>query len=172
VTAFLRFLGILNAAVWCGSAIFIMVGVPALFSPPVKSVLGDWNTGLAAQTILARFFLLQYWCLGLGIAQVVIEWWFLSKPIWRFVSGLLAILTVFALVAGLWLQPKLIELHRIKYQAPLPEQRAQADLSFKRWHGASQSANLLVMIGLLVYLNQVTRVTENRRFVSSGKIRG
>ena len=56
---FLRFAGILNAAVWCGSSIFLIVGLPPLFSVEMKRLLGEPGVGFAAQTILARFFILQ-----------------------------------------------------------------------------------------------------------------
>ncbi len=172
MTAFFRFIGILNATIWCGSAIFIVIGVPALFAPATKGTLGDWNTGVAAQAILARFFTLQFWCLGIALAHILAEWWFYGRPLWRFNFGLLLGLAVFSLVAGLWLQPKLLELHRTKYQGPTPEMRLQAERAFKMWHGAAQSANLLVIIALMAYVNEVTRADENRRFVSSAKIRG
>ena len=172
VTAIIRFISILNAAVWCGSAIFIVVGLPALFVPSTKTALGDWNTGLAAQAVLARFFILQYWCFGLALAHLLADWWFFNRALWRINLGLVAGLGIFALVAGLWLQPKLIGLRREKYQGPTVEQREQADRSFKAWHGAAQGVNLLVIFALMVYVNEVTRVTENGRFISSAKIRG
>ncbi len=172
VTVIIRFISILNAAVWCGSAIFVVVGLPALFAPDTKNALGDWNTGLAAQAVLARFFILQYWCLGIALFHLLAEWWFYSQPLWRFNAALILALGVFSLTAGLWLQPKLIELRRGKYQGPTLEQRTQSDHAFKIWHGTAQGANLLVIFALLAYLNHVTRVTENRRFSSSTKIRG
>ena len=61
MTGFLRFVGMLNAAVWCGSAIFLAIGLPALFSPELKRLLSPAGVGFAAESIVARYFILQYW---------------------------------------------------------------------------------------------------------------
>ncbi len=67
---FLRFLGILNAAVWCGSAIFLVVGLPALFSPDLKKLLTDPGVGFAAEAIVGRFFKVQYCCGAIALAHL------------------------------------------------------------------------------------------------------
>ncbi len=75
------------------------------------------------------------------------------------------------LICGLGFQPKLRQLHIAKYWGQTAERRAQAARSFGLWHAASQSANLLVAGGLIVYLWRVSRSTENSRFVGLNKIR-
>ncbi|HXR07475.1 MAG TPA: hypothetical protein VN765_09105, partial [Candidatus Acidoferrum sp.] len=64
MTAFLRYLGILNAALWLGAAVFLIIGLPALFGEELRDELrssigptmAPIVVGWAAQKIFARFF--------------------------------------------------------------------------------------------------------------------
>ena len=64
---FLRFVGLMNAAVWFGAAIFFTFGIgAAAFSPEMKELLGPKNSpyfsGAIAQILIARYFHLQLLC--------------------------------------------------------------------------------------------------------------
>jgi hypothetical protein len=172
VTGFLRFIGLLNAAVWCGSAIFLTIGLPALFSPELKSLLTAPGVGFAAQSIVARYFILQYWCAGIALAHLIAEWLYLGRPLWRFNLGLLIVLLSLGLAGGLWAQPKMRTLHLVKYYGRTAEQQAQAGRAFGIWHGATETINLFVMGALVLYLWRVSKEPEHPRFVSFSKIRG
>jgi hypothetical protein len=63
-------------------------------------------------------------------------------------------------------------LHLVKYFGTVPEQRAQAGKSFALWHAASESANVLVIGGLILYLWRVSLPLESPRYVGFSKIRG
>jgi hypothetical protein len=157
VTAFLRFVGLLNAAVWCGSAIFLVIGLPALFSPEMKRLLTAAGVGFAAESVLARFFILQYWCGGIALAHYL---------------GLLVVILSLGLAGGLYAQPKMRALHITKYYARTSEQQTQAARAFAAWHTASEAVNLLIIAGLICYLWQVGRQSEQPRLLSFSKIRG
>jgi hypothetical protein len=148
MTGFLRFVGVLNAAVWLGSAVFVIIGVPPLFAPEMKKVLGQWGVGLAAQTVIARFFIVQYVCAGMGFAHAIADWIYIGRPLLRWNLAILAGLTVFALIGGLWIQPKLHTLHQEMYYGATQSIREHAGSVFRGWHGASQSANRKVQIYL------------------------
>ena len=172
VTGILRFVGILNAAVWCGSAIFLTIGLPALFSPELKTLLTVPGTGFAAEAVLGRFFALQYWCGAIAVAHLLAEWLYFGRPARRWNLMLVTAMLEVALAGGLWLQPKMQNWHKIKYFGATTELQAQAGKSFALWHAASETANLLVIAGLVLHLWRVSRPPESPRFGSFSKIRG
>jgi hypothetical protein len=172
VTSVLRFAGIVNAAVWCGSAIFLVVGLPAVFSPELKNLLTTPGVGFAAEAVVARFFLLQYWCGAIALAHLLAEWLYCGRPVRRLNLALVLGLLTVALAGGLWAQPKMQTLHVTKYFGQTIEQQTQAGKAFALWHTASETANLLVIGTLIFYLWQVSRPPESPRFVSFSKIRG
>ncbi len=172
MTGVLRFVGIVNAAVWCGSAIFLTIGLPALFSPELKQLLTPPGVGFAAQAVVARFFVLQYWCGAIALAHLLAEWLYSGRPVRHLNLGLVLGLLAVALACGWWAQPKMRTLHTLKYFGRTTEQQTQAGKAFALWHAASETANVLVIGGLLLYLWQVSRPPESPRFGGLGKIRG
>lgn len=165
-------MGLLNAAVWCGSAIFLVIGLPALFSPELKRLLTAAGVGFAAESIVARYFIVQYWCGGIALAHLLAEWLYCGRPLWRLNLGLLVVILSLALAGGLWAQPKMRDLHRTKYFGRTSEQQLQAGKAFAAWHTASEAANLLVIGGLVWYLWLAGREQEPPRLLSFSKIRG
>jgi len=177
VTAFLRYLGILNAAVWLGASVFLIIGLPAIFSDELKTKIGPAGplvVGWAAQTVLARFFILQYCCGTIGLAHLMLEWVCCGKPLWQRNLGILALLMGLALAGGLWMQPKLNDLHHLKYYGATQPARDQADRAFRAWHGVAECGNLVAVGGLLMYLWRVSRSGEHARFgtLNLDKVRG
>ena len=175
VIAFLRFIGILNASVWFGASLFFTFGIaPAFFTPEMKNLLGDIYAGLVAQSVLERYFILHYCCGAVAIMHQLAEWVYLGKALHRLTFGLLMAIMALSLIGGLWLQPKLKELHRIRYGRPEqfpPQQRAQAEKAFKSWHGVSQVMNLAVLAGLAGLAWRLSVPSNGSRF-STGKFRG
>jgi hypothetical protein len=161
----------LNAAVWCGSAIFMVIGLPALFSPELKRLLTPAGVGFAAESIVARYFVLQYWCGGIALAHLVAEWLYCGRALWRLNLGLLVVVLSLGLAGGIWVQPKMRALHATQYFGGTSEQQTQAAKTFAAWHTASELANLLVIGCLVCYLWQVCRDQDPPRFVNFSKIR-
>jgi len=177
VTAFLRYLGILNAAVWLGASVFLIIGLPAVFSDELKTKIGPAGplvVGWAAQTVLARFFILQYCCGTIGLAHLMLEWVCCGKPLWQRNLGILALLMGLALAGGLWMQPKLNDLHHVMYYGATQPARDQAGRAFRAWHGVAECGNLVAVGGLLMYLWRVSRSGEHARFgtLNLDKVRG
>jgi Domain of unknown function (DUF4149) len=178
VIGFLRFVGILNAAVWFGGAVFFTFwSGRAPFSPEMKALLGPQNypyfSGAIAQILIARYFNLQFTCSIIAILHLLAEWLYLGRFPQNARLALLLGLCLAVLAGGYWLQPRMKALHAIKYaqNQPLPV-RESASRSFGAWHGVSMGVNLLVVAGLAVYLWRVANSSDETRFVSAVKFRG
>jgi hypothetical protein len=178
VIGFLRFVGILNAAVWFGAAVFFTFGAGlAPFSQEMKTLLGPNNypyfSGAIAQILIARYFHFQFACSVIAVLHLLAEWLYLGKYARKLQVALLLGLCAAALAGGYWLQPKLKSLHATKYgTSTRPEIRQAADRSFRAWHGVSQVVNLLVVTGLGVYLWRAANPSDPTRFVSAFKFTG
>jgi hypothetical protein len=172
VINFLRFSGVLNAAVWFGAALFFTFGIaPAFFTPEMKKLLGEIYTGLVAQLVLDRYFVLHYCCGAIALIHQLAEWVYLGKPLQRITFGLLLTILTFNLIGGLWLKPKMSELHRIRWsQQSTPQQKDEAAKSFRSWHGVSMAMNLSVLAGLALFAWRIAIPPNGPRFVT-GKFR-
>jgi hypothetical protein len=164
--------GILNAAVWCGSAIFLAISLPSIFSPELKQLLTVPGVGFAAEAVVARFFVVQYWCGTIGLAHLAAEYLYAGRPARPLVLGLVVGLFAVALVGGAWIQPKMQVLHKLHYYGKTAEQREEAGRTFAAWHGASESVNLLVIAGLMIYLWRVSQPEDQPVSGIFSKIRG
>lgn len=157
VIGFLRFVAVLNAAIWFGSAIFFTFGAgPAFFSPEFKQIIPPPYNGVAAQFIIGRFFILQYICGAVALGHLLVEWMYTGRPLPRFLFGVLLGIFCLGLLGGLWLQPRLKHWHLIHYRGATAEERAAAGRAFGIGHGISQVANLMVLAGIGFYLSRVT----------------
>ncbi len=180
MTAFLRFIGIANAAVWFGAAFFLTVlAAPAVFSPELKRLFGQAHLGLVAQAVVGAFLVLQYWCAGIAILHQLAEWVYLGKRLQRFTLGLLVVLYGLGLIEGLWLQPRMKHWHQVKYSTELyrqelypPAQKTEAARMFKLAHGVSMAFDLVTLGGLAIYLWRLSQPANGPRFVPAAKFRG
>ncbi len=174
---FLRFIGILNAGLWLGAAVFCTVGVvPVASSPDMVGLLGPdffpYLSGAIIRLIVAR---LGYWQIFFGIIawlHLILEWLYLGRLPRRARVGLLTLLFSLSLFAALWLNPKLTRLHRSEYAVNLPPSaHALAAKSFRLWDGVFQAINVLLIGGVAVYFWRLTVTEDAPRFVSPTKFR-
>ena len=170
----LRFVGVLNAAVWIGAAIFFtFVAAPAFFSPEMKQLLGPAYSGAAAQIVVKRYFVFHLVCSTVAIAHLVLEWLYSGRPLHRWLLYLLLGIFAAALLGGFVLEPKMKQLHYVMYaRGVTPAQQAQARSTFGLLHGLSQVGNLAVLAGLLANFWQVNNPNTPIRFFSATKFRG
>jgi hypothetical protein len=145
-------LAVVNAAVWFGAGLFLTAVVgPNFFSPAVTDLVGRQNAGLIAQSVLAKYFVLQWVC---AVLALVLQWRSGGGGRWARGSrwGLMAVLALVC-VGGFWLQPKLVELNRQRYAAGTASaERTVLARQFGMWHGVSQVGNLMVLIGAFAHL--------------------
>ncbi len=175
--AFLRFLGVLNAAIWFGSDFyFTFVGAPTFFTQEFKYLFPEPYYGAAAQFAIERHFILNYWCAVVAALHLAAEWLYAGRKVRRATMWLIGVLFALSLVGGVWLQPKLKALTVIKHaehyrppRMPTPAEKAEARASFSRWHGVSQTVNLAMLAGLAVFLWQTVRADAPARSLPGPK---
>ncbi len=177
VIGFLRFIGLLNASVWLGGAVFCLAGIgPACSSQELHGVLPGGNfpffSGAIAHVFLGRCFQLQTACALIALLHVLTERAYLGKPEFKSTLGLLTVLLALCLLGGNELQPTLRHLHLTRYAPNLPAAvHAAAGRSYTLWSVVLQCLNLTVILGLSVYLWRIAHPTTAPRFFSSQKFR-
>jgi hypothetical protein len=177
VIVLLRLVGVMNAAVWFGAAVFLTFGTaPVFFTPTLKTYLGEVWPGVIAAMVLERYFVLQYFCSIIAIVHLFAEWLYLGRPLHRLTTSVLATLFVIAFAGGLWMQPRLKGLHEIMHgygrgADAAPAQREQAGKRFRALHGVSQTLNLIALCGLAIYVFRVTTPPNGPRFTPANKFR-
>jgi Domain of unknown function (DUF4149) len=176
VIGFLRCIGLLNIAIWFGAGVFFTFFVgPAIFSKDMQRLLESYYqlySGIMAQMVIARYFTLSIVCGIVAIIHLLAEQFYFGRaPQKRWLSLLVALLTL-SLLGGCFLQPRMKDWHKLRYDAKTPAQtREAATRSFQVWHGVSQAGNLLMLVGLGFYLIRVANPPESMRFIGSGKFR-
>jgi hypothetical protein len=168
VIGFLRIVGVLNAAVWFGAAIFFNFLVVPLFSNPETLLVLGWKfSGWLAQGALERYYQLNLWCAGIALLHLVAECVYLGRPLARFQLFLPAALLCLSLIGNYGLQPHLERLHITRYHAQsTPHASQQAARGFAAWSGVTQFLNYLSLAGIAVYLWQVTGLNQQTRYGS------
>ena len=181
VTAFLRFIGVSNAAIWLGAVFFCLLEVrPSLFSPEMETLLGAGNSsffpylsGAVAQIVWTRCCEFQIVCAGIAWLHALAEWLYLGRPSRRFSFGLLAVLLALAIFGAAWVQPRVkATLRAARHPTVQVAEREAAAKSLRAWQSSSDVLDLAAIGGLLVYLWRVANPKDAARFVSSVKFRG
>jgi len=177
VIVLLRLVGVMNAAVWLGAAFFFIVGVaPVVFSPDLKTYMGEVWPGFVAQRLIERLFVLQYFCSIIALVHAFAEWLYLGKPLQRLTMSILTGLFVISFTGGLFVAPRLKLWHEVKYgyargTTSTPAQRAQAVKNFGAVHGIFQTFNVIALCGLAIYVWRVTAPGNGTRFTPANKFR-
>ena len=171
-------MGVLNAAIWLGAAIFCTLGVlPLVSSQNMTALLGQtyfpYLSGGIVRLIIARLFYWQIFFAVVAWLHLVLEWLYLGRTPRRLWVGLLTALFSVSLMTGLWLNPKLTRLHRSAHALNLkPEERAVALKNFQFWDGVFEAVNVLLIGGVAVYFWRLTGAEDAPRFVTPVKFRG
>jgi hypothetical protein len=181
VIRLLRFVGVTNAAVWFGAAVFFTLFVaPGIKSTDVQSLLGAKNFpffgGAIGQIILSRYFKLHLLCASIALVHSIVERLYFGRSNKGMWTGLLVTMFLLSLLASFWLGPeKLTRSHNTQYSADpkiTPAQRDTAAKSFRKWDSIFQVVNVFMMGGVAVVLWRVVTPSDELRFVGSGKFRG
>jgi hypothetical protein len=174
VSFFLRILGILNTAVWFGTAVFFTVAVwPGFASAEMLRILPLSHSGAAAQVILERYCWVQYWCGAIALTHLTLEWLYAGKSLQRWIvygmTGLLGL----GLFTGLVLEPKLSRRHLEFYGLrSTPQQREEAGKSLRVLQGLVQVTNVLTMLGLGICIWEISSSGTGPRFARRAPAEG
>jgi hypothetical protein len=174
VIGLLRFVGLFNAAIWFGAAIFFTFIVePATSSHDMKDLLGPKNSPFFSiaigQMLAGRYFHLFLICSIVSLLHLLAEWLYLGKNPQRFWTTLLMGLLLSGAFEAYWIQPMLKDTHLAEFTRP--QQGETARRSYRIWHGISEGVNVLVLAGLGVYLWRVANPPDVTRFVGTPKLR-
>lgn len=177
MSGFLRFVGILNAAVWLGTTIFHLFGEgAALQSDSVRTLLGEryfpYFSGVIAQIVADRFF---YWLLACGflaLAHLGAERLYLGRKSQSVGFGLVLGLIAVSLCLGVMVQPKQrmwhVQSHAVNATVP---QRAASQKALRGWNGFAWGLHLLLVAGLGVHLWRLANPPEEKRFLGPPQFR-
>jgi hypothetical protein len=174
VSFFLRLIGITNAALWFGSTLFLELGImPAFSSGEMAHLLPASHAGAAAQLVWERYFVVQYWCGGVGLAHLVAESLYTGKPWRRWNLYLVLLLLALGIFEGQFVEPRLERLHlEIFGMRSTPQQRQSAKASFRVWENCLLSMNYFLTAGLVLHLLEVNTPGMSTRLAGAGKFRG
>jgi uncharacterized membrane protein len=174
VLVFLRFIGIVNAAVWFGSVFFFtFAGSPVFLSEAMLEILPRPHAEASAHILARRFYFFQYGCAAIALLHLLGEFLYAGRPFKQTTLYLLLGMLGLALIGGQLLQPRLQSLHREIYgprSTAVQQEKSRRTYTFL--HGARQFLNTLVSVGLLVYIWQIAMPGATPRFVAANKFRG
>lgn len=175
----MRFVGVVNAAIWLGAGIFFAAFVlPGVFSSGTRQLFPDETTfkyyaGAVAMILFKRFFVLQYLCGVIALLHLFAEKLYLGRAFPRLGTSVVVGVFCLGLLGGIWLQPKMDGLRKVKYSATTTQpQKDAATQSFNRLHVVSDLAVVIMIAGLLVHIVRVTRQEDTSRYVNFSKIWG
>lgn len=174
----LRFLGMVNAAVWLGATIFFMLGArTALYSSEMVSLLQPkyhpYFSGVIDHLISIRFYHLSLACALFALLLQTARWLYLGRPSRKVSLGLLIGLFLVVLINGNAIEPQLSKLHATRFSAAAPMvDRDRAVRSFRLWRFASGTLNIVLIGGIIAHLWGVANPSDSPRFISSVKFRG
>jgi hypothetical protein len=171
VIGFLRFIGLLNAGVWVGAAVFLILGAePALHSNAARAYLlksHGYFAGALDGVIRARFLYFNLVCGGIAMTHLLAEWLYLGRPIRRISVWLVLILCALAIVNIGVFESRVGLFHEARYRGATPAARQEAQEAYDHWRRASNTADLLMLAGLCVFLWSVARDENVLRFVGA-----
>lgn len=174
----MRFIGLVNAAVWLGTTVFFTFGAaPACFSPDMKGALGvgaadSYYLGAIAQVIMTRYYHISLACAVVGLLHFLCKWLYMGRPRRRFSSMLVISLFVITLIGSNIIRPELGKLNRNRFTASQPVERQSATRSFHILHVVMDLCNILMIGGLVVYTWRIANPSDTLRFVSPVQFRG
>ncbi|HLH52050.1 MAG TPA: hypothetical protein VKY92_00320 [Verrucomicrobiae bacterium] len=178
VIGLLRFLGLVNAAVWFGASFFfIFIGEPASSSGSMQALLGPksfpYFSAAISQLLGTRFFGLFLVCAVVAMLHVGAEWLYFGKYPRRVWLLLIFGLFLGGLIQSYGLQPKLQDRLAVQFSSNnRPEQRESARHSFRLWHAMSTCLDVVLLSGIGIYLWRVANPPDEMRFVGASNLKG
>jgi hypothetical protein len=166
VQSVIRFVGVLNAAIWLGATLFFTVaGGPVFFSDAMAAFLPRPHRARAAELMIEQLFVFQQVCGGIALVLLLAEYRRNARLLRKAATAVVAALFALSLLGGFWLQPHMHGLQQVRYSSrATATERQSAERQFGLLHGLSQVMNLFVLAALGFHLWYVSRPPETPRF--------
>ena len=177
VIGFLRFVGLMNAAVWFGAAVFYCLGAgPALNSGTLRDLIGTNNypyfSFAIRDLVTTSFFHLHLACSAIALLYLMAEWLYFGKYPPKKWLAFIACIIFLGAVRGFWLQPRLRELHQAEHaRQTRTEERQLATRAFGTWVAIAGYFDLVLAASLGFYTFRIANPSDPMRFVSATKFR-
>ncbi len=179
----LRFVGLINAALWFGAMVFFTFWAdPIVTSEEMRGLIGQNNfpyfSTAISQLLATGFFRLYVVCSLVALLHLAAEWLYLGKYPKRLWLSLVLGLLVLGVFQAYALQPRLREWHRAEFARSEPRDssgralREAAARAFRTWHAVSRGLDVVLVAGVGIYLWRVGNPSDPARFVSTAKFRG
>ncbi len=178
VIGFLRLVGLINAAIWFGAAVFFaFAAAPVATSEAMGSLLGPRNFPYFSVSvyhlIAGKYYALHLICSVIALMHMATEWVYLGKNPRRVWVVMLLGLTLLGGLEDFILQSHLKDLHRTAFVARVrPDQREAARRAYTAWNVMSRSFQFIMVGCLGVYLWRTANPPDPARFVPAAKFRG
>ena len=171
--SFLRFVGVMNAAVWLGACLFHFLVVSPFFgSAATRWLLGEAHAQGSGLMLWERFYTVHYLCLALAWLHLLAEWVYLGRSIPRFHGWALSLLLVLGVAGNMVLNRRVTPLHWSRYQPQVqPEIRANATHSYPLWSAVWTTTNTALGLTLVVFCIRTLLANPGPRFMTQGKFR-
>ncbi len=163
--AVLRFIGIINAAIWLGAGVFFSFGIaPAVFSPEMKRIFPEYYVGVIGQQLIGPYFTLHILCGCIALAHFSAELFLLQRAFQKWLLVMILVALGVGVMGGFVLQPKMRALFQTKHRGATEAERTRAKKQFGLLHGVSSSSNLITLFVLIAYAWRVSNPPESARF--------
>jgi hypothetical protein len=178
VIRFLRFAGVMIAAVWLGALVFhTCVTGPALSSAVATERVFGPNAAYGAPAtgliLSSWYYSLGTVCAVLALVHLFLENLYLGRGVNRRWLTLVLILLGLNVCGSFWLNPRMVALHQSRFQRnSTPEARVAAAKSFATWNGCFQAMHVVLLAGVAAVLWRATNPNESSRYVRPAKFRG
>ncbi|MBI1839795.1 MAG: hypothetical protein HYR88_02955 [Verrucomicrobia bacterium] len=173
MTSFLRFVGVMNAAVWLGASLFQLFAVSPFFgSAATRWLLGDAHALGAGLMLWDRFYTTHYLCLGVAWIQLLAEWVYLGRGIPPFHRWALTSLLVLGVLGHVELNRWVTPAHWNRYQPKASaESRASAERTYPLSSAVWMTTNVALDLTVLVFSLRILMAVPGPRFMTQGKFR-
>lgn len=178
VIATVRFIGLMNAAIWLGSAVFAILGAGrVLTSDAMLAILGakhfPYFSGAIAELVASRFWHLHIACSSVALLHLAAESLYFGRGLRKpWLILLLALLCLGTLQVGV-IQPNTHKLHLAAHAVNrTTAARQKSAQTLHAWRTVSGTFDLLMLAGLGAYLWRIANPPDSTRFISPGKYRG
>lgn len=172
-----RIIGLLNAAIWLGAAVFAAWGTTkAVGSSEMQALLTPrhypYISGVVSELIAARYWDLHIVCSVVALFHLCAESLYFGKVIAKNSLALLLSLLLLGIAQEVVIQPAVKRLHLGAHAVNRTEvQKAASARGKARWQWASQAIYVLMVIGLGSHLWRVASPPDATRFLVPGKYR-